>query len=91
MRPMRKDHADRMTDQLIVDETEAIPALAAGRLVYALETPDGDWGEVESIEEFRAKARRAPSFTVTFVSGKVRIFRRGGTFHVERERKAWEA
>lgn len=90
MTPMDKATATRMLDHLTVDETEAIPALADGRLVFALETPD-EWGPVESIEEFRAKARRAPSYTVTFASGRTRIFRRGGTFWVERERKAWEA
>ena len=89
MRPMRPDHARRMLDQVVTDETVAIPALEAGRLVYALETPDV-WGEVASIVEFKAKRRRTPAFAVTFTSGVVRVFRRGGTFHVERKRVAWE-
>ena len=85
-------HARRLLNHLTVDETEAIPALEQGRLVYAL-SRDG-WSEVKSIEPLTRHGDSEPSaFTVVFAQEGVhsRIFRHGGTFWVERQRKAWEA
>ena len=83
---MQQEHAERMVDCLTVDEREAVPALEHGRLVFAVETPEGEWGRVLSVEPLKRQA-----FDVSFASGKHRVFQRGGTFWVERERKAWEA
>ena len=88
---MEREHAERMVDCLTVDESEAAQALEHGRLVYAVETPEGEWGEVERIDEFTAFGRKVPSFSVEFVGGGRRVFQPGGTFWVERDRKVWEA
>lgn len=87
---MDQAHARRMMDCLTVSTPAAAQALEAGRLVYAVETPDGSWGQVERIEPFTAKGRRTQVWSVVFASGKTRVFQRGGTFWVERERSAVE-
>ena len=74
-----------MTEWTIISTRDAIQMLRADRVVYAVETPDGAWGVVRSIDDVLEQGLRVPAHRISFASGHVRLATGNSTFRVERE------
>ena len=72
-----------MTEWLAISAREAVEALRT-RAVYAIEQPDGTWGEVTAIDDVLEQGLRTPAYRIRFVSGRVRIATGERIFRVER-------
>ena len=72
-----------MTDWLIISARDAIETLRTNT-VYAVETPDGGWGQVRSIDDMLEQGLHMPAYRIRFASGHVRVATGDGIFRVER-------
>ena len=67
----------------MISTRDAIQTLGMNT-VYAVETPDGGWGEVRSIEDLLEQGLHVPAYRIRFASGHVRVATGDGIFRVER-------
>jgi hypothetical protein len=72
-----------MTDWLAISTQQAILSLGQNLVVYGIETPDGQWGEVLAIEELLERGMRTAAYSIRFASGHVRVAPAGGGFRVQ--------
>ncbi len=73
-----------MTEWLSISARDAIETLRTNT-VYAVETPDGGWGEVRAIDDVLEQGLHMPAYRIRFASGHVRVATGDGIFRVERD------
>ncbi len=76
-----------MTEWLTISARDAIQTLRTNA-VYALETPDGGWGEVRAIDDVLEQGLHVPAYRIRFASGHVRVATGDSIFRVERDGRA---
>ena len=62
-----------MAEWLIISTWDAVEALSANRVVYAIETPGDEWVQVQAIEDVLEQGLRMPALRIRFASGHVRV------------------
>ena len=72
-----------MTEWLIISAPGCIRTIPMNT-VYAVETPDGGWGEVTSIDDMLEQGLHMPAYRIRFASGHVRVATGDVTFRIER-------
>ena len=74
------------SDDRVVHDLSGDAVLALGtNTVYAVETPDGGWGEVRAIDDLLEQGLHMPAYRIRFASGHAKVATGEGIFRVERD------